>query len=176
MLRLRPYKKTDAKTIEKWIKDESVFRLWGGERFGNFPIDAEIINEKYYSDNGDCIEDDNFFPMTAFDENGIVGHFIMRYTGGDNIILRFGWVIIDSSRRGGGLGKEMLKLGLRYAFDIYGARKVTIGVYENNTPAYKCYCSVGFRQISEQSASGLNSDNSDQRVIELEMTEEEYRQ
>ena len=29
-------------------------------------------------------------------------------------------------------GKEMLKLGLKYAFDVYGAKKVSLGVFENN--------------------------------------------
>ena len=47
MLRLRPYKSCDSKTIEKWIQDKEVFKRWGGERFGEFPISAQIIDEKY---------------------------------------------------------------------------------------------------------------------------------
>lgn len=38
----------------------------------------------------------------------------------------------------------MLQLGLKYAFDILGADKVTIGVFENNESAHKCYQKVGF--------------------------------
>ena len=30
MLRLRPYKSCDAETIEKWIRDEDVFKKWDG--------------------------------------------------------------------------------------------------------------------------------------------------
>ena len=41
---------------------------------------------------------------------------------------RFGWVIVDDTLRGKGYGKEMLLLGLKYAFDIFKVERVTIGV------------------------------------------------
>ena len=145
MLRLRPYKSCDSKIIEKWIQDKEVFKRWGGERFGEFPISAQIIDEKYSLNNGDCAEEDNFYPWVAFDEeNHVVGHFIMRYLNGDNRLLRFGWVIVDDTRRGKGYGTEMLQIGLQYAFDILGADRVTIGVFENNESAHRCYRKVGF--------------------------------
>ena len=58
-----------------------------------------------------------------------------------------GFVVIDPARRGRGTGKEMIRLGLRYAFDIYGAKKVSLGVFENNDPAYYCYKAAGFREV-----------------------------
>ena len=83
-MRLRPYKSCDAKTIEKWINDKGVFQKWGGERFGEFPINSSIIDEKYSESNGDCVEEDNFYPWIAIDEDdNVVGHFIMRYTNGN---------------------------------------------------------------------------------------------
>ena len=147
MLKLRPYKSCDAEIIAKWVQDKNVFMIWGGERFGDYPINAEIIDRKYRLDNGDCAEPDNFYPWTAFDDNGVVGHFIMRYINGDHKVIRFGWVIVDSSVRGKGRGTEMLRLGLKYAFEILGVEKVTIGVFENNTPAHKCYQKVGFADV-----------------------------
>ena len=147
MLRLRPYKSCDSKHIADWIKNEETFVKWGGE-FGSYPINAKIIDDKYRLNNGDCVEEDNFYPMTAFDDSGVVGHFIMRYINGNNKILRFGWVIVDDTQRGKGYGKQMLELGLKYAFEILGVEKVTIGVFENNIPAYKCYKSIGFNEIA----------------------------
>lgn len=145
MLRLRPYKSADAKTIEKWIQDEDIFQKWGGELFGTFPISAKIIDDKYRLQNGDCKEPDNFYPWVAVDESGnAVGHFIMRYLNGDRDLLRFGWVIVDDQARGKGYGTQMLSLGLKYAFEILGVKKVTIGVFENNDPAHKCYSRLGF--------------------------------
>ena len=46
-----------------------------------------------------------------------------------------------------GKGKKMLKLGLRYAFDVYGAKKVSLGVFENNESAYYCYKEAGFKDV-----------------------------
>ena len=163
MLRLRPYKSCDSKIIEKWIQDKEVFIKWGGQLFGDFPITAEIIDDKYRLNNGDCKEPDNFYPWVAFDdENGVVGHFIMRYLNGNNKILRFGWVIVDDSIRGKGYGTEMLRLGLKYAFDILGVDKVTIGVFENNEQAHKCYLKAGFKDREIVNSEPWN-------VIEMEL-------
>ena len=30
MLRLRPYKSCDADLIAEWVKDENIFKKWGG--------------------------------------------------------------------------------------------------------------------------------------------------
>lgn len=149
MLRLRPYKPCDAETVISWIKDESAFRRWSTDRYEFYPITAADMNSKYMECNGDCTESDNFYPMTAFDESGIVGHLIMRFTDEAKTTLRFGFVIVDDSKRGMGYGKEMLRLALKYAFEILMVKKVTLGVLENNPSAYFCYKAAGFKEIHE---------------------------
>ena len=175
MLRLRPYKKSDADYIISWLNNEEIFSLWGGERFGQFPITPDIINDKYFNNNGDCEETDNFYPLTAVDDNGPVGHFIIRYINGNNRILRFGWVIIDNNRRGQKIGQKMLKLGLKYSFEILKADRVTIGVFENNLPALHCYLSCGFHksEILEDSFCDCNGEKI--KVLELEILKDEYK-
>lgn len=168
MIRLRPYKSCDSKVIVKWVSDEDVFIKWGGERFGKYPISADIIDDKYTKANGDCEEPDNFYPWTAINEdNKVVGHFIMRYTGGDNKQLRFGWVVVDNTLRGKGYGKQMLMKGLKYAFDIMGVERVTIGVFENNEAAHMCYRNVGFVETETVEDEPCN-------VIEMEILRKDY--
>ena len=128
MLRLRPYKKCDAKVIASWIKDEVSFRKWSADRYEKYPVRDVDINNHYEA----AAFSDSFFPMTAFDETGVVGHLIMRFTDQEKRVLRFGFIIVDDSKRGMGYGKEMLKLSLQYAFEILKADKVTLGVFENN--------------------------------------------
>lgn len=41
----------------------------------------------------------------------------------------------------------MLQLGLVYAKGIFGAKKVSLGVFENNEQAYHCYKAAGFRDV-----------------------------
>ena len=150
MLNLRPYKPQDAETIITWCKDEITFRKWTSDRYDSYPISAADMNKKYIDNNGDCSESDNFYPMTAFDESGIVGHLIMRYTDKEKKTLRFGFVVVDDSKRGKGYGKQMISLSLKYAFEIFGVEKVTIGVFENNKSAYNCYKSAGFKDADSE--------------------------
>ena len=136
MIRLRPYKKEDADTIISWSKDERIFYQWSAGIMGDYPITREEFGFV-----------DQLMAFTAFDENGLVGFFTLRNPGEDLDVLRIGFVIVDPDQRGTGKGKEMLKAALRYAFDVYGAKKVTLGVFENNEPAYYCYKAAGFRDV-----------------------------
>ena len=43
--------------------------------------------------------------------------------------LRFGFVIVNDTKRGMGYGKEMLKLAIKYDFDILKVEKITLGVF-----------------------------------------------
>lgn len=174
MIRLRPYKSCDADLIITWLKDEETYIKWSGGRFGSFPITAETIDAKYQNDNGGCAEPDNFYPMTALDENEVIGHLIMRYIGGSSKILRLGWVIVDSDKRGRGYGKRILKLSLKYAFEIFMAEKVTIGVYEDNLSAYYCYKSVGFHETAAAESEYDEINGQKKRIVELEITRDEY--
>ena len=113
MLRLRPYKKCDAKVIASWIKDEVSFRKWSADRYEKYPVRDVDINNHYEA----AAFSDSFFPMTAFDENRrcrTSDHEI--YRSEKRVLSVFGFIIVDDSKRGMGYGKEMLKLSLQYAF------------------------------------------------------------
>lgn len=169
MLRLRPYKKCDAKYIAGWIKDEVSFRKWCADRFDKYPVSADDINAHYDA----CAEADNFYEMTAFDESGVTGHLIMRFTDEEKMTLRFGFVIVDDTRRGMGYGKAMLTLALQYAFGILKVEKVTLGVFENNMPAYFCYKAVGFRDVVQEEAEYYEILGERWKCLELELCRED---
>ena len=174
MLRLRPYKNCDARTIVTWCKDEVSFRKWCSDRWESFPITADDMNKKYMDHNGDCMDADNFYPMTGFDDGGVVGHLIMRFTDEKKKILRFGFVIVDDSKRDMGYGKEMLELALKYSFEILKVEKVTLGVFDNNMAAYYCYKAVGFREAEMAEEERCNICGETWRILELEIGKREY--
>ena len=146
MLRLRPYKAIDAKTITKWLKNEYAFRQWSADRYENYPITPDDMNLYYDRDKNN----ERIWGMTAFDDSGIVGHFTMRFPGDDFEEVRLGFVIIDDEKRGKGYGKETLLLAIRYAFDFIKVRKISLGVFENNENALKCYESCGFKRVKTE--------------------------
>lgn len=168
MLRLRPYKNCDAGAIVSWTKNERSFYQWSAGRFGEYPITPETLNAHYQ----DTMDSDTFFPFTAFDESGVVGHLIMRYPDESRDVLRLGFVIVDDSRRGMGCGKEMLRLALKYAFDILQVKKVTLGVFENNPGAFHCYQAVGFRLVPSEQEEYYSVMNERWKCLELEMDKE----
>lgn len=169
---IRPYKPKDAEAIVSWIKDERALRKWSSDRYGAYPITAEDINYKYLKCNGDCEEPDNFYPITAVDANGPVGHLIMRYTNKKKTIIRLGFIIVDDSKRGMGYGKRMIQMAMRYAFDMLKAEKITLGVFNNNPSAYYCYKAAGFNEISMKEDIVFEILGEKWKCIELEINKE----
>ena len=141
MLRIRPYKPEDGETVLSWCRDEKAFYQWTAGILGAFPITREDFR---------FVE--SLIPFTAFDEEGIAGFFTLRNPGNTLDLLRFGFVIVDPRHRGKGYGKAMLQLGLRFAFDLYGAETVSLGVFENNPAAYHCYKAAGFTDVKTDTA------------------------
>ena len=84
--------------------------MWSADRYDKYPITPDDMNAYYdkYASSG------QIWGMTAFDDNGIVGHLTMRFPNmGSLDEVRLGFVIIDDLKRGKGYGKEMLSLAVR---------------------------------------------------------------
>lgn len=170
MLRLRPYIPSDAQTILSWIHDETSFHKWCADKYDRYPIEPEVMNRAYAA----ASESGAFFPMTAFDDDGVRGHLILRYPDADRSVVRFGFVIVDDAARGTGCGREMLSLALRYAFSVLLSRKVTLGVFADNEPAARCYRAVGFTDIPRPEAKYFHVMGEDWECLEMEMDSDAF--
>ena len=133
---LRQFNINDAPTILSWCKDKHAFRLWSADRYKEFPAQPDEMMEQY--------KGENMYPLTAVVEEEIIGHILLRFPSEDKSVIRFGFVIVDDSKRGKGYGKQMLQLAILKAKQDFGARNITLGVFDNNPSAIHCYESVGF--------------------------------
>ena len=169
MMTLRPFNINDATTILSWCKDKHAFRLWSADRYKDFPAQPEEMKKQY--------EGDNMYPLTAVvgDERlrvgeqssgMIIGHILLRFPSEDKSVIRFGFVIVDDSKRGKGYGKQMLRLAIDYAKQELGAQKITLGVFCDNHSAVECYKSVGFRITGTDS---YPIDGEEWKGIEMEL-------
>lgn len=141
---LRPFAIDDAPIILSWINDLSAFRKWSADRFPAYPPKPEDMVAQY--------ESDVFFPFTAIDDDGsVVGHIMLPYPDSSKKVIRFGFVIVDDRLRGKGYGKQMLQLAVQKAREKFGAKKITLGVFDNNPSAFHCYESVGFKVTGSDS-------------------------
>lgn len=158
MLRLRPYKSEDAEKILLWSNDEKAFYKWSAGVLGEYPITKEqfgFVN--------------NLMAFTAIDDDEVVGFFTMRKPSESFDELRFGFVVVDPEKRGKGYGKGMLNLGVKYAKEIFGAKKVSLGVFENNESAYYCYKAVGFKDVTLEETETYTVLGETWNCLELEM-------
>lgn len=141
MIRLRPYKDCDAEYLLQWMEDERTFVKWSANHF-QYPLTREqLIAYKKIND-----ENENSWIFTALDQKGsAIGHLLMNKLNFEENSIHFGHVLVDPSKRGNGIGKEMLNAALIYAFEVFQVSKVTLSVFDNNIQAFHCYKSLGFK-------------------------------
>lgn len=140
MMRLRPFKPQDVKYIIRWIPtDERDFTMWSAGRI-KFPAAEEILLKHYES----YTDDDNAWVMTALDDFGKpVGCLLMRMADYEKNSVHLGFIIVDRRLKIRGLGREMVSLAVKYAFEILKMQRVTLTVFPINEKAHRCYKSVG---------------------------------
>lgn len=158
MIRLRPYNVNDADKILCWSNDERAFYKWSAGVLGEYPITKEefgFVN--------------NLMAFAVIDDDKIVGFFTMRRPTESYDELRFGFVIVDPEMRGKGYGKTMLQLGITFAKEIFGAKKISLGVFKNNKAAYHCYKAVGFKDIVLEKTEKCFLLGEEWKCLELEM-------
>ena len=135
-LTLRPYRAEDAKSVLTWCTDERAFYQWTAGILGPWPPTEAAFA---------FVE--GLTPFIAEAAERPAGFFTLRQPEKTKKELRFGFVILDPALRGRGFGREMLRLGMDYAFQVCGADAVTLGVFENNLQAYRCDRAAGFREV-----------------------------
>ena len=145
MFTIREYNEKDAETIVSWISDERMLRQWSADKYESFPITADDMNAFYAE-----IRENGGKPYSFYEDDKLIGHFVLRMLKDEKIdTLRIGFIIVDNSVRGKGYGSKMLSAAIPFGFKEYSAQRITLGVFENNPKARKCYESVGFTQWGE---------------------------
>lgn len=161
---LRPYQPSDAGTITSWLKSEYLMRQWCADRYEHYPVTPEDMNayyEKYIDGQHSCA-------LTMVDGYNIVGYITLRIPANNSVERRLGFVIVDDSKRGRGLGKTLVSMAVEYAFEMLGATKVSLGVFENNPSAILCYESVGFHRVCKSEKESYSCLGKTWDCIEME--------
>lgn len=140
-MRIRPYQNKDFDIISQWITDERSHALWCANLMP-YPLEKNSFDallqeaEERFGDS----------PFVATTNDGqVVGFFCFSVNLHTNEgMLKF--VVIDNTMRNKGYGCEMLKLVIKYAFEIAKADAVHLNVFPENPGAKKCYEKVGFKE------------------------------
>ncbi len=144
-LSLRPYRPSDAAVITSWLKSEYLMRQWCADRYERYPVTPDDMNSYHEQ----YIDGQRSRAMTMVDDDEVAGYITLRIPANEPSEQRIGFVIVDDSRRGHGLGKALVRMAVEYAFEMLGATKVSLGVFENNPSAIRCYESAGFERVDK---------------------------
>ena len=164
-LTLRPYKPLDAAVITSWLKNEYLMRQWCADRYEHYPVTPEEMNTYYDR----YIDGQRSRALTMVDNGDIVGYITLRNPEDNPTEQRLGFVIVDDSKRGRGLGKVLVSIAVKYAFEALGATKVSLGVFENNPSAIHCYEAAGFHRVSLPETESYECLGEVWNCIEMEM-------
>lgn len=106
--------------------------------------------------------------LTMTDGDDIVGYLTLRIPAGGRSEQRMGFVIVNDSKRGRGLGKSLVSMAIDYAFSELNATKVSLGVFENNPSAIHCYEAAGFQRSPQPTTESYECLGETWRCIEME--------
>ena len=137
---LRPVELSDA-TGEylAWLNDEETTK---GLATGTFPSSMEALQKFVLS----CVDNKNvvFFAICDKETDAHIGNIKLDTFDWVARTCELGLLIGNKNYRGKGIGSEVCKLVLNYAFDELNIRKILLAVYANNPVAIKLYERLGF--------------------------------
>lgn len=146
MIRLQHLEKEDLNKIVKWNLNKSAdFILqWAGPLY-SYPLTISQVEDYFLKE----VKKDNsnilLYKIIIKETEEIIGTVELREIEPINKIGRVCRFLIGEEKyRGKGIGAEVLKEILRIGFQELNYEKITLGVFDFNHSAVKCYEKVGF--------------------------------
>ncbi|OAN13212.1 hypothetical protein A3K86_16275 [Photobacterium jeanii] len=155
-MELTPFSKADIAQLIKWIDSPQLNYLWSGPVF-QFPLtEAQII---------DHYKQKEVIPYLCQVDGRNAGYIeLFRQGGGEFRLCR---VFISAPFRGQGYSHKLIDLAIHKACAEFGANKLSLAVFSQNTPAKRCYHSLGF--VTTKVESGTRNFNGE--IWDLEIME-----
>ncbi|HEX4805306.1 MAG TPA: GNAT family protein [Conexibacter sp.] len=129
-LTLRPALDADVPALAALLAEPDVARWWG--RYDAARVRAELAE----------------IPSWAIDVDGRVGGWLHANEQADPDFRSVAFdVLVGERLRGGGYGREALRLAIRWLADARGHHRFTIDPAVENDRAIRAYEAVGFRRV-----------------------------
>ncbi|WP_207753614.1 GNAT family N-acetyltransferase [Clostridium paridis] len=146
-MKLELMNKEDFCKIVEWNKDKSADFLlqWAGPSY-IYPITIAQIEDHYFNE-VQKEHSNTFIYKIIGDEDVVIGTVELREKDKVNKIGRVcRFLIGEEKARGKGFGAKVLNEVLRIGFEEIGYEKITLGVFDFNIGAIKCYEKVGLKK------------------------------
>jgi RimJ/RimL family protein N-acetyltransferase len=175
MIRLEYFEQNDFTQLIEWIHSEELLTNWAGSLF-SFPLTQDSMNW-YIQKTNDLQTSDAFVYKVVDVETGeTVGHISLGGISRKNRSGRISRVLIGSAaHKGKGYCKDMVRAILKIGFEDLKLHRISLGVYDFNTSALKCYQSAGF-SIDGKMRDVLAFGDKWWSLIEMSILEDEWQQ
>lgn len=175
MVKLEFFTKDDFEQLIQWIDTESLLISWSGSLF-SFPLTQSSM-EWYLGDTNDLNTSGALVYKAVETETGeTIGHISLGGISRKNKSARISRVLIgNAANKGKGYCKQMITEVLKIGFDKMQLHRISLGVYDYNTAALKCYQAAGF-SIEGTMREVLLHDGKWWSLIEMGILENEWQQ
>lgn len=173
MIKIEPFEAVDIPRLIGWIPDARFLLQWAGPQY-SYPLDiAQVMATLKLT------RDENpthfMFKATHSKPAIVIGHAELMAINYEPQTAVLGRVLIGPpDEQGKGYGKQMIQAVLAFGFDTLKLDRITLGVFDFNTSAIKCYKELGFQQYDTQQRE-LISENETWTLIRMELAKASWR-
>ncbi|KOY81365.1 GNAT family protein [Lysinibacillus sp. FSL H8-0500] len=137
MIKLQPFTRNDYNELIANIDSKKMLLQWAGRAFEH-PLNTQQL-DNYLNNNTRIIF------KAVNDLNYSIGHIALQDIDFQNRTARIGKVLVfNNTERGKGYGLMMIQRVLELAFKKYDLNRVSLGVFDFNESAIRCYEKAGF--------------------------------
>jgi RimJ/RimL family protein N-acetyltransferase len=174
MIQLEYFTPADFQQLIDWLDNEQLLKEWSGSLF-SFPLTEQSLS--WYIQNANDLSNPDVFIYKAVDtETGeVVGHISLGSFSETNKAARITRVLVgNTAARGRGYCQGMVKAILRIGFEELGLHRISLGVYDFNEPAIRCYEKAGMKREGTMRDVVRYKDGY-WSLVEMAMLEDEWR-
>ena len=149
-------------------RDPEFVRLMGGDASEMRPLASEEVDEQYRS-----LIDERWSWSVEY-EGRFAGTAMLHSWEARNRRIRYAIGIRDRNLWGMGIGTEITRMLLKFAFEFLAVHRVDLRVLEENARAVRCYEKCGF-VVEGREREGVQVGGAFKTDLMMSILEDEYR-
>jgi RimJ/RimL family protein N-acetyltransferase len=175
MVKLEYFDQKDFAQLIEWMNSEHLITNWAGSLF-KFPLTEDSLD--WYIENTNNLNSSDAFVYRAVDTKTgkTVGHISLGSVSEKNRAARISRVLVgNTDERGKGYCTGMINAVLKIGFEDLKLHRISLGVYDFNKAAIRCYEKCGFVKEGLMRDVLRYADNTYWSLHEMSILEDEWR-
>ena len=175
MIKIEYFDREDFQQLMEWMNSEHLITNWAGSLF-KYPLTEDSL-DWYIEDTNKIDSSDAFIYKAVSTTTGkTVGHISLGSISDKNRSARISRVLVgNTAERGKGVCTGMIKAILKIGFEDLKLHRISLGVYDFNTSAIRCYEKAGFVKEGLMRDVLRYDENTYWSLIEMSMLEDEWK-